>query len=282
MPAFGVERHEALFVEAVNSIINQTYTKWELIIVCDGNFPITINCIAKIIGKLKDKRIKFYRSKRQNGPGIARNLAVDVAKGTYLTFHDTDDYSEPDRFEKLMSAIDSSGIIASSVMVNTIRLDSGVRIEEKRYMNYSGKALDRLIQERKVRVPIHLPSAIISTELFRFMGGFEKYKYSSDALLAIKIAYYREMMDIGPIPLIHEPLFNWNRHSNSVTTLGENAYTFKKCQTAQRKPLIRVFREQYLRGEIKKGAPKKDVKRYLGIINNLAGQEKLQELNIKY
>ena len=265
MPAFAVEKHLELFKQAINGIINQTYKNWELLITCDGGNPITIKSIIDIVGKHKDKRIQVYKSEKQFGPGIIRNMTVRYTKGKYLTFHDTDDYSEATRFEKLMSNMDSFGIIASNITVKNL-IDGNVRGKI-----YTSSTFDTIIKDGKVKPSIHFPSAIISIDLFKEIGGFEKYKYSSDSIMAIKLAYYRDLLNMPKIPIIQEALFIWNRHSYSITTLGDNAYKLKKCISAQRKPLRRIFRNRFIAGLIKKGDDKKKVKQELGLINNLVG-----------
>lgn len=270
MPAFAVEKHATYFSQAISGIMGQTYTHWELIIACDGGSKQTIDVMLKTISTLNngksDNRIKIYKSNGQFGPGVIRNMAIKYATGKYLTFHDTDDYSEPTRFEKLLAKMDGNGIVASNVLVKVLYDSTGHTVREK---IYAGQCLDKLINEKKVKSPIHLPSALISADLFKSLGGFEKYKYSSDALLAIKLSYFRELQGISIIPMVNEPLFIWNRHSHSITTLFANAYTLKKCQSAQRKPLKRKFREKLLKGEVKKGDSVKKLKQELGLIDNL-------------
>jgi glycosyltransferase involved in cell wall biosynthesis len=275
MPVFAVEKHITFFEKALEGIINQTYINWELIIACDGGFKTTVDAVNAVVKKYNDKRIRLFKSTKQFGPGIVRNMAFRYANGNYLTFHDSDDWSEPERFEKLMSQIDANGIVASQVKVQFLYDSTGHSIKDK---EYSGKALDILIQDRKVRAPICMASSIMTRGVFNMMGGFEKFKYSSDAIFVIKLAYLREMTGAGPIPLIDEFLLTYNRHSHSVTTTFGNAYTLRKCQKAQRKPLMKVFREKFLKGEVGIGSDKKLIKRALGIIDNLKDASGLVEV----
>ena len=274
MPAFAVEKHLVHFEKAIECIIKQTYTNWELLIVCDGGFKTTIDMVLQTINKYKDKRISVYKSAKQCGSGAVRNMAIQYIKGKYVTFHDSDDYSMPDRFEKLMAQMDANGIVTSHVKVHTLYgEDGGVR--DKRY---SGESFNALVEKRKVKTPFCLPASIMTVDLFKAMGGFEKYMYSTEPILAIKIAYLREMLGMPKVPVVDDFLMVYNRHPHSVTTKFENAYNVKKCQSAQRKPLIRIFRERYLKGEIKKGAAKKDIMKELFIVNNI---NKMQLIKVK-
>lgn len=272
MPVFDVEKHLGLFKKAIDSIIKQTYKNWELLIVCDGDFKTTINYVMNVIKKHNDKRIKVFKSSKQYGSGIIRNMAFRYTKGKYITFHDSDDYSVPHRFEKLLEGIGKDNIIASNINVNIIH---GKGDEEIKIKKFTGKSFDDLIQLRKVKPPFCLPSCLITADLFKFMGGFEKYKYSTEPTLAIKIAYYKAMRNFSEVKIIEEPLMTYNRHSHSVTTSADLGYTVDKCQNAQRKPLRKAFRDKYLKGEIKKGDDKNKVKKELGIKNNLTKLEDL-------
>ena len=66
--------------ESIKSVLSQTYTNWELIF---WDNKSTDNS-AKIIKSFKDKRIKYYLSKRFTSLGEARNLAISYSKGEYI------------------------------------------------------------------------------------------------------------------------------------------------------------------------------------------------------
>lgn len=99
MPVYGVERY---LNEAVDSVIAQTYTDWELILVDDGS-PDGCPAICDEYSR-RDSRIKVIH-KRNEGQGAARNDAIRMARGAYLGFVDSDDSIEPDMYEKLMGAL---------------------------------------------------------------------------------------------------------------------------------------------------------------------------------
>ena len=73
--------------ESLSSVINQNYQNWELI--------FFDNCSTDkskyILNRFKDKRIKYFRSKKKINLGLARKLALSKAKGYYIAFFDVDD-----------------------------------------------------------------------------------------------------------------------------------------------------------------------------------------------
>ncbi|MFL1012241.1 glycosyltransferase family 2 protein [Flavisericum labens] len=91
--------------EAIDSIINQTHSNWELIIVDDGSTDETANIIAKNISQ--DKRIKsFYQENAKQSK--ARNLGIFHAKGKYIAVLDSDDISLPERLAKQVMFLEAN------------------------------------------------------------------------------------------------------------------------------------------------------------------------------
>jgi len=88
---------------AVDSVLGQTMTDWELIVVDDGSSDDS----WAILATYADARIKRYRQTQNRGRGAARNEALARAKGRYIAICDSDDISLPNRFAKQVSFLDS-------------------------------------------------------------------------------------------------------------------------------------------------------------------------------
>ncbi len=98
VPVFNVEEY---LDRCVSSIVNQTYKNLEILLIDDGspdNCPKLCDEWAK-----KDSRIKVIH-KENEGQGIARSLGIEVAKGEYITFFDSDDYVDITIIEKSVSS----------------------------------------------------------------------------------------------------------------------------------------------------------------------------------
>ncbi len=91
MPVYNAGEY---LVEAVNSIVAQSYTNWELIIIDDGSTDNAIDHIKLI----KDDRIKIIKDGLNQGLAARLNQAIDLAKGEYFARMDQDDISMPERF----------------------------------------------------------------------------------------------------------------------------------------------------------------------------------------
>lgn len=95
MPAYNVKKYIA---EAIESILSQTYSNWELIIADDASTDTTREVVSNYVDK--DLRIKLICLDKNSGPVIARNKAIGKSSGEYLAMLDADDVSLPDRLAK--------------------------------------------------------------------------------------------------------------------------------------------------------------------------------------
>lgn len=96
MPVYNCEKVISI---AIESIRQQTLSKWELIIVDDCSTDKTRYVVQRY--EKIDSRIRLITQKVNTGPGHAKNIGIDAAKGVYVTFADADDWLEPDTFEKM-------------------------------------------------------------------------------------------------------------------------------------------------------------------------------------
>lgn len=100
MPVFNAGK---FLRPALLSIINQTYTHWELIIIDDGS---TDGCLDDL-PELNDSRIRVVRDGKNKGIAPRLNEIIDLAKGVYIARMDNDDISHPQRFELQLSKFQS-------------------------------------------------------------------------------------------------------------------------------------------------------------------------------
>lgn len=97
MPAFNVEK---TIVRAIDSVLKQTYSNIELLIINDGSTDNT----REIVSKYRDSRVALINQKNEGLSG-ARNTGLENIKGEYVTFLDSDDWCEADFVERLISSM---------------------------------------------------------------------------------------------------------------------------------------------------------------------------------
>lgn len=94
MPAYNSSKY---IYDSIQSVINQTYKNWELIVVDDASKDNTNDIIKSFV--IQDARIRLIRQNVNRGVVTARNLAISVAKGRFIAFLDSDDLWEINKLE---------------------------------------------------------------------------------------------------------------------------------------------------------------------------------------
>ena len=92
MPAYNCGRFIA---ESIRSVLAQTYSNWELLIVDDCSTDNT----AKVVSTFNDQRILYMRNTNNLGAAQTRNKAIQIAKGRFIAFLDADDLWMPAKLE---------------------------------------------------------------------------------------------------------------------------------------------------------------------------------------
>jgi glycosyltransferase involved in cell wall biosynthesis len=96
MPCYNSEKY---LIESINSVINQTFCNWELLIIDDSSIDNSVKIIQEYCNK--DSRIKYFKTERLSGsPTIPRNIGIENAVGKYIAFLDSDDIWLPAKLEK--------------------------------------------------------------------------------------------------------------------------------------------------------------------------------------
>ena len=127
---------------SIDSVINQTYTNWELIIIDDGSTDNTKNILNRY-SKL-DCRLKVYTQKNQ-GPGVARNNGIKKCSGKYIAFIDSDDYYEEDFLEQVNAK--NVEVEQDIIFVNGVNeYNNGKKCGEYNFQKYKYKDIDQILR----------------------------------------------------------------------------------------------------------------------------------------
>ena len=123
--------NRAYFItKTIESVLNQTCSSFELIIVDDGSSDST----EKVVGGIKDKRIKYHK-KNNAERAAARNFGVSKAKGDYITFLDSDDLLYPKYLEEANLFIETNNEINIFHQLFEVRNNSDKLIQSADYSN---------------------------------------------------------------------------------------------------------------------------------------------------
>lgn len=146
VPVYNVETYLA---KCVDSILAQTYTNLEIFLVNDGSS----DCCGKLCDEYakEDKRIKVIH-KKNGGLSDARNVAIDVATGEFITFIDSDDYVTDDYIMTLYSLIEKYECKVSIALYNTFVEGSKPKVVNRVYREdcqTNIKAIEEMFYQEK-------------------------------------------------------------------------------------------------------------------------------------
>lgn len=130
--------HEKYIAEAIKSVLEQTFTDFELIIINDGSSDNTDEIIKLF---LSDKRI-IYICQDNQGPSVAVNNGILTAKGKYIALMSGDDVCYPERLEKQYQYLDTNGQKIAFSWVDFIDDDSQLILGKhfaKHFFNYQNQ-----------------------------------------------------------------------------------------------------------------------------------------------
>lgn len=101
MPSYNTANY---IMNSIQSVLNQTYKNWELIIVDDCSSDDTL----KLLSNLNDARIKVLVNEKNSGAAISRNKALKAANGKWIAFLDSDDLWESNKLEKQINFMEQN------------------------------------------------------------------------------------------------------------------------------------------------------------------------------
>ena len=118
-PSYNSEKYIA---ETIQSVLDQTYQDWEMIIVDDVSTDNSLQIIEQYAKR--DSRLKVIRLKQNMGPAHARNRAIEEASGKYIAFLDSDDVWFPKKLEKQINFLTDYSLVVTYSAYETIDGDS--------------------------------------------------------------------------------------------------------------------------------------------------------------
>jgi glycosyltransferase involved in cell wall biosynthesis len=205
MPTYNASKFVA---QAIESILNQTFSEFELLIVDDGSTDNTLDIVKSYAEK--DDRIRIIQSEH-GGPSKARNIAIAAAHYPWIAILDADDIALPHRLEtQIKMAKANPDVVAWGAAVHHMNSEGkilsisplGPKTEEEFY---------QMRQEGHV-VNLNHPTALLKKEIVLRVGG-----YNPQFLAAQDLELLDRMAEYGPILAISQPLTLYRVHSQSIS-----------------------------------------------------------------
>ena len=206
IPVYNVEKY---LKKCIESILNQTFTNYEIILIDDGSTDNSKNICDEF--SYKDSRIKVIH-KNNTGAADSRNIGISLASGEYIGFVDSDDYIDPDMYESLYNLITkykTDVAICGLLHEYPDKTINPYPAEEER--SVSGKeALKIALIGDKFSLNVY--NKIYKKEMFNYIK-FPNLKFAEDAYVVTRILYNSDSVAYSTSPKYH-----WVHHFGSITT----------------------------------------------------------------
>ena len=240
-PAYNAAEY---IVETIESVLAQTYPNWEMLIVNDCSKDNTAAIVQSYA--TKDKRIKLINLKQNSGAAVARNTAIQNAKGRYIAFLDSDDLWKKDKLQKQLSFMQRNRY--AFTFHNYIMCNDGIdkengkiikvstQIDYKKLLkgNNTGGCLAVCI-DRKVVIEIFMPNER-HEDYICWLDILKEYQIKGYGINEV-LGYYR----VGKVSVssnkLKSALWTWNvyRDSQKLSLLKSIYYMWFYCLNGIRK-----------------------------------------------
>lgn len=214
LPAYNHERYVA---HAIASVLSQTYSRIELIVIDDGSSDSTF---ARVQASLAGASIPCHVLTRENrGAPATLNEGAKLAKGDYLAFLNSDDYFAPDRLAKMVEEVARTEAQWGFSQVSAIRdpKEMGAADEDEAFeQSYRRKQMSFLGRSSNsfallyYNVAVSTGNLFVERSFFESLGGFRDYRYNHDWDFCIRAATQAE-----PV-FIKDPLYFYRLHESNT------------------------------------------------------------------
>ncbi len=204
--------------DAVESILAQTYTNLELIMIDSSSDHMAVKTLTGLYGM----RIRYFYMEKQ-GIGAALNYGIEKAEGTYLARMDADDIAHPERLEKQVRFLEQNPSV-------------GVVGTGWRYIDKNGNciATPEVTQEQEAlkakllfHCPIRHPSVMFRRELFENGWRYDEHKTAEDYDLWTRLIRYTEFANLP------EPLMGHRIHGNNASGFSQQKVNQSAAESAR-------------------------------------------------
>ena len=224
VPVYKVEPY---IHKCVDSILNQTFTDFELILVDDGSPD---NC-GKICDEyaLKDERVRVIH-KKNGGLSDARNAGIDVAQGEIIGFIDSDDYIESNMYEELIKCLDEKecDIVSGDTYVER---DGNNRFKGRYQENHIFNGEQAICEILKV----HMDNSAWSKVYKRSVIG--DIRYPKGRIYEDVATTYKFVANAKRVAYICKPYYHYIKRKGSIVASGFNSKSRYDCFLGYRERL---------------------------------------------
>lgn len=210
-PVYNSEKYIA---GTIKSVLSQTYNNWEMLIVDDCSNDNTLG----VIKEFKDPRIKYFRLDENAGAAVARNKALEKAKGKYIAFLDADDMWKPEKLEKQVNFMIENNYGFSFTGYEILREKENKVIKAPMRLNYSKFMKNTIIGTLTVMVNTDIVGEVRLVNVRKDHDSMTWAKLLREGHLAYglneNLAYYRKVKGSISSNKTKAAINHWNNCRN--------------------------------------------------------------------
>lgn len=236
---------------AVESVINQTFQDWELIIVNDCSTDNTLE-IANAFAA-KDERIRVFSNEVNSKLPATLNRGFRAARGEYWTWTSDDNLLHPTMFEVMVDYLDKHSH-TGMVVANELKIDA------------SGNVIGEIVAPDDIRNMLPLNNFVGAAFMYRKDVAEKVGEYREDLFLVEDYEYWMRIGFVAQIDHINQTLYSYRYHNRSLTAT-------KQKEIAERLVRMRLSHLDELH-DVLKEEPRKLSLFYYRIVDNLEGKER--------
>ena len=194
----------SLIQESIASVLAQTYSELELLVVDDGSSDDTEN----VVRGFNDNRVRYFRFDHTGHTGRLKNFAIQKAIGDYIAFNDSDDNWKEDKLSIQMKLFNDCPNIGFSITDVITFSAERIIIEHSYHSNLASECRNIFEWLCQNRFLVYNNTLVIRKECFGKTGPFDESMVSGDYHFIMRLAYH---YDAG---ILYEPLV-WRRVHDS-------------------------------------------------------------------
>lgn len=227
MPVYNRERYVE---EAINSVLSQSCTDFELIVVDDGSTDRSLD----IVGKFDDPRLHLFRN-THGGGAAARNTGIEAARGEFIVWIDSDDRQAPGALSALRQAMQECP--EADVYYGDLQIFDEAhpgQLRHTEYPDYHGESLlPRLIRANC----LPNPGTAVRRSLYQRYGGYDlNFRRCHDFQMWTRLA------DSARFKKVEKVLCHWRQHDESLSSAKTRTFEAKVAlDMLERYPPSRLF-----------------------------------------
>ncbi len=205
LPVYNAEHY---LHQSIGSILNQTFSDFELLVINDGSTDRS----GELIESIPDSRLRFIDNKINQGTATVSNMGLELATGKYLAFMDADDVSLPSRLETQISFLEAHeevGVLGTGSIYS----------DSKKVLRYHEKD-EALRRDMFFFYPFRNPTLMVRNQVVQdnSLTFNPEFKYTLDFEFISRVIGYTQMANIS------EPLLIYTVHERQISTVKRQVF----------------------------------------------------------